>query len=374
MFRISRQSPGQVFADKVGTAALESGDLCVWGNYAPAWTDHRQTYNVKGVWVDSLWRPRKLAHAKYEQYVVLARDGVLGRKRNLAAVKEGEEAAADDAEMAETIKRIRGNPSVYRPMKKYPPLEDWPRVEVPPPRISLLRAGPGPASSVAEGRPGPPPRAAEPQPQGRVDSWGRRAALGRGGRGGALATDPPGRGGHAGGEGRKNTRGAHFIRRGLFRAPEDRLRWPMVIVSGPSHSGKTELAKSLFENPLELKIGDLEHFPDQMRNFSRRVHDGVVLDDVRDLAFIGRHQHIFQGKWNSKVEFGSTPGGTCSYDKYLYKVPFAVTINGSTKNLSYLQEHDWLGKPENRVLFEVTEPPWETGEETAAPTLPLASQ
>ena len=59
----------------------------------------------------------------------LARDGLPGRKRNLEAVLEAEEAAADEAEMAETIKRIRGNPRVYRPMKKFPPLEAWPRAK-----------------------------------------------------------------------------------------------------------------------------------------------------------------------------------------------------------------------------------------------------
>jgi len=38
------------------------------------------------------------------------------------------------------------------------------------------------------------------------------------------------------------------------------------------------------------------------------------------------------------------------------------------------EDHDWLGKPENRVLFEVAEGPRGTGEETVAPTLPLAPQ
>lgn len=121
-------SPGQVFADKIGTAAAENGELCVWGNYAPVWTDHRQTYTVRGLWIDALWKARKLDHEKYEEYVALARDGLPSRKRNLAAVLEAEELAADRAEMAENIKRIRADPRVYRPMKKFPELEAWPRL------------------------------------------------------------------------------------------------------------------------------------------------------------------------------------------------------------------------------------------------------
>ena len=90
---------------------------------------------------------------------------------------------------------------------------------------------------------------------------------------------------------------------------------------------------------------------------------------LRDLDFIARHQHIFQGKYDNKIEFNQTPGATCAYERYLYKIPFAATINKSTKNLAYLTEHDFLGKEGNRVLFEVTEPPWESGEEAAASAL-----
>jgi len=111
-----------VFADKVGTVLLEGGEPCVRGNYGPLGTELRQTYTVRGPWVDALWKPRKLTHGKYDECLYLARDGYTGRKRNLVAVQEAEEAAAEDAEMAETIKRICGNPSVYRPMKKSPPL------------------------------------------------------------------------------------------------------------------------------------------------------------------------------------------------------------------------------------------------------------
>ena len=46
---------------------------------------------------------------------------------------------------------------------------------------------------------------------------------------------------------------------------QDRIRYPILVVVGPSHSGKTEWANSLFKNALELEIGRLEHFPEKMR-------------------------------------------------------------------------------------------------------------
>ena len=132
----------------------------------------------------------------------------------------------------------------------------------------------------------------------------------------------------------------------------DALRYPIMIVLGESQTGKTEWIKSLFKRPLELKTGCQEHFPKEMRAFRRGVHDAVILDDLRDLAFLGRHQEKIQGKYDKAVEFASTPGGQCSYTKWLFCVPFAATCNYSTENLSMLKENDFLGKADNRVVVE----------------------
>lgn len=136
---------------------------------------------------------------------------------------------------------------------------------------------------------------------------------------------------------------------------KDALRYPLLIVIGRSGTGKTEWAKSLFRHPLVLRIGTLEHFPDAMRAFDRKSHDGVVLDDLRDLLFLHHHQDKVQGKYDSEVEFASTQGGTCAYCKDLFAVPFVATVNYSTKNLSALEDNDFLSLPANRVV--VTWPP-----------------
>jgi hypothetical protein len=130
-----------------------------------------------------------------------------------------------------------------------------------------------------------------------------------------------------------------------FRA--DALRYPVLLVLGPSCCGKTEWASSLFKCPLELKVGTLSYFPDGVRAFNRDKHDGIVLDDVRDLQFLADHQEKLQGKYNALVEFASTPGGTCAHFKDMFAVPIAITVNYSTKNLQFLETHDWLRRPEN---------------------------
>ena len=114
-----------VWANKVGTCRDDCGVPCVAGNYAPSWTKERYTYPVKGRWLDSLWKAHKLTHDEYESYVHLCRDGVLQRKRNLEAVREQERNLAEQAELAERVKRVRGNPQLFRPFPEVPQATSW---------------------------------------------------------------------------------------------------------------------------------------------------------------------------------------------------------------------------------------------------------
>lgn len=104
-----------VYADKIGTQQDKKGTLCVAGNYQPCWEPNCFKYQVLGRWVDALWKQRKLSHENYERYVFLCRDNVLGRKRNLEAVREHEREKAELKEMSVNTKRLRSNRSIYSP-------------------------------------------------------------------------------------------------------------------------------------------------------------------------------------------------------------------------------------------------------------------
>ena len=132
---------------------------------------------------------------------------------------------------------------------------------------------------------------------------------------------------------------------------EDKLKYSLLVVLGPSRSGKTEWAQSLFRNPLKVQVGGLEHFPESMRAFDRAKNDGLVLDDLRDLRFLVAHQDKVQGKYNSLVEFASTPGGGLAYWRDLFAVPVVATVNFSTKNLGLLDTDDFLGNASNRTVL-----------------------
>ena len=50
---------------------------------------------------------------------------------------------------------------------------------------------------------------------------------------------------------------------------------------------------------LVLQIGSLIQLPDSMRKFSKKKHDGLLLDDVRDFLFLSEHQEKLQGKYDA---------------------------------------------------------------------------
>ena len=97
-------------------------------------------------------------------------------------------------------------------------------------------------------------------------------------------------------------------------------------------------------------VGTLEHFPDAMRTFDRKIHDGIVLDDIRDFYFLVRHQEKVQGKVDRVVSFAETPSGGYAYRRWLWRVPIVVTANFTTKNRELLNTDDFLSNPENRVV------------------------
>ena len=135
-------------------------------------------------------------------------------------------------------------------------------------------------------------------------------------------------------------------------------RYPFLVVLAPSRAGKTEYARSLFQNPLLLQVGDLQHFPDGLRLFDRKTHDAIILDDLRDFNFCVLHQERLQGKVSTKLEFASTASGMFAYSKWLWKVPLVFTANYTTRSRELLQNNDFLGRAENRVLVELPARDW----------------
>ena len=129
------------------------------------------------------------------------------------------------------------------------------------------------------------------------------------------------------------------------------MRYPVLLVHASSYAGKSEWAVSLFKKPLYLEIGASGLWPPGMKQLDRAVHDGLVLDDLRDLKFLHDNQEKLQGKYNRPVTLFNTPGGELACTVDLYRLPIIFTVNDSTTNLGFLTTHDFCKKKENVRLL-----------------------
>ena len=128
-------------------------------------------------------------------------------------------------------------------------------------------------------------------------------------------------------------------------------RYTLLILLGPSRSGKTEAALDLFPagKALEMRVGDSLFFPDAMRRFEKSTHKAVILDDVRDLDLVRKQQDVLQSS-NIVCEFGKSPTGQNAYFRHVHNVAFVVTINFTTKNLDFLRTCDFCKHERNCLV------------------------
>ena len=145
----------------------------------------------------------------------------------------------------------------------------------------------------------------------------------------------------------------------LAEFAQDAMRYPVLLAHAPSFAGKSEWAVSLFKKPLYVEIGSANMWPARMKKLDRSVHDGLVLDDLRDLRFLEDNQEKLQGKYNRPVELFNTPGGELAVTLDLFRLPMVFTINNDTKNLGLLKTSDFLKKRRNVCVLSFSGRPGE---------------
>ena len=103
---------------------------------------------------------------------------------------------------------------------------------------------------------------------------------------------------------------------------------------------------------MTLEVGPKAQLPALLRTFERGAPDAIILDDLRDPAFISEDQEGLQATHNALTELGTTPGDEYAYHHYLIKAPIAVAINRGAKDREWLEpgKHGWLGNGRNRVV------------------------
>ena len=118
-------------------------------------------------------------------------------------------------------------------------------------------------------------------------------------------------------------------------------RYRMLVLYGPSRTGKSRLARSLFgtETTLVVDVQHAEH-PD-LRCFRRHVHKAILLDEVADPSFIVNNKKLLQAHVDG-AKLGQSSTQLFSYEVFLWRVPILLTTNNWCLDKLTQEEQEWV--------------------------------
>ena len=140
-------------------------------------------------------------------------------------------------------------------------------------------------------------------------------------------------------------------------------RYSMLVLHGPSRTGKSRLARSLFgeNSTLVVDVQHAEH-PD-LRGFRRHQHKAVLLDEVATPRFIVNNKKVLQAHVDGAL-LGQSPTQTFTYEVFLWRVPIMLTTNNWRLEELTDEDREWVTA--NCIAVHVAEPVFEAGRPTQA--------
>ena len=150
-------------------------------------------------------------------------------------------------------------------------------------------------------------------------------------------------------------------------------RYQMLVLHGPSRTGKSRLARSLF-GEMETLVADVQHavHPD-LHGFDRKKHKAILLDEVSSPQFIVQNKKLLQAHVGGAI-FGQSATQLYTYEVFLWRIPIMLTTN-VWDYASYAEpDKNWIES--NCVAVHIAQPVWHSGDTPpssprAAAALPL---
>ena len=127
-------------------------------------------------------------------------------------------------------------------------------------------------------------------------------------------------------------------------------RYKMLVLYGPSRTGKSRLARSFFGTAKTFVV-DIQHaeHPD-LRHFRRGEHRAILLDEMSSPEFIVGNK-VLQAHVDGAI-LGQSATQMYTYEVFLRRIPIAVT----TKNWDYSHlsgaDQDWIRQNCVEVLID----------------------
>ena len=132
-------------------------------------------------------------------------------------------------------------------------------------------------------------------------------------------------------------------------------RYKFLVLYGPSRTGKSRLARSLFgyDRTLVVDILNAEH--PNLKSYRRGQHRAVLLDEMKGPAFICSDKKIVQSHVDG-AELGQSPTQQFVYESFLWRTPIIITTNNWDLSCLDQTDQDWLLS--NAVAVHLAEPVW----------------
>ena len=133
-------------------------------------------------------------------------------------------------------------------------------------------------------------------------------------------------------------------------------RKKMLVLAGPTGTGKTEFVKSLFgpEHVLELNAAGMLH--PCLRGFDSDVHTCILWDEA-EADLIAQNRKLFQCP-ACFVDLGFSPTGAMTYSVMVNKAVMVVCSNRWDEQLNLLDKGDRAWILGNSVVVHVDKPLW----------------
>ena len=143
-------------------------------------------------------------------------------------------------------------------------------------------------------------------------------------------------------------------------------RYKFLVLHGPSRTGKSRLARSLFGAEKTLVVDVMNAHEPNLHSYRRGVHRAVLLDEMQGPDFIIRTKKLLQMHIDG-AELGKSPTMQYAYHVFVWRTPIIITTNHWTLEGLDAADREWVEA--NCVAVEISEPVWEVtpSAEAAAP-------
>ena len=150
-----------------------------------------------------------------------------------------------------------------------------------------------------------------------------------------------------------------------------RERYQLLVLFGPSCTGKSRLAKSLFghEHTLVIDVQHAKH-PD-LRSYRRHKHRAILFDELSSPDFVVDNKKLLQAHVDGAI-LGQSSTQLFTYEVFLWRTPIILTTNNWDISAMSRADRNWIET--NCVAVHIENRVWVSGGQASETGTPPASE